>query len=66
MKDIKLKPAVPNGAQGLPPKGLMRVDESIDEIAEKALEAAKRAEELETAKRDAAKTAKSDTIKAAT
>ena len=68
MKDIKLKSAAPQAAQPPPPPaGLVSVDESIDDIALKALKAAQRAEEkLEAIKRDAEKTGKTIPIKAAT
>lgn len=66
MKDMKPKPAVPNAAQRTQLQRLLSVDATIDDIAKKALEATRHAEEIEAAKRDADKAGKKSAVKAAT
>ena len=65
MKDIKLRSRVSDAAKPPAPPGLVSIEESIDDIARKALDAAQRAEEVETAKRDADKTPNNVSIKVA-
>ena len=66
MKDFKVKPAVIEAAHGTPPHKLLIADEWIEEVGKKALEAAQRAEELESVKREADKKGRNAASKVAT
>ncbi|GAC1299625.1 MAG: hypothetical protein NVS9B2_07980 [Steroidobacteraceae bacterium] len=50
-RDKELQPPSPGKVQPATPAGLVSVDEQIDGIAQKALDTARRAQELEKRKR---------------
>ena len=62
MTDIKKKASLPSS---MTPPGLISINDSIDDVAQKALEAAERAEKLEASKRKAGGR-KGKAVKAAT